>query len=92
MMGMSTYVVGLMPPDEHYLKMYAAWSACDDAGIEPPKEVVDFFGGGIPDPGGAQVEIKDAVTESTDDDEEHYEIDLSKLPDGVRAIRFTNSW
>lgn len=94
-MGMSTHVVGFAPPDARFMKMKAAWDACRDAGVDPPDEVGEFFQW---DPAhanasGAEVGIKEAVTEWTDGDmREGYEIDLTALPKGVSIIRVYNSY
>lgn len=58
-MGMSTHVVGFIPPDEKWQKMKAVWDACRAAGVEVPEDVCDFFEGGEPDPAGVEVMLKD---------------------------------
>lgn len=89
-MSMSTHVIGIMPPDEKFRKMKAAWDACEAAGIEPPGEVEDFFGGERPDTDGAAVDLKGR--EWSNDHQQGVEIDIADLPPGVKTIRFYNSW
>lgn len=93
-MGMSTYVVGIKPPDEKWKKMKAAWDACASAGVPIPKKVDDFFGGEPPDERGVVVEIEEtqAVTKYHINTSSGFEVDISKLPADVKIIRFCNSW
>lgn len=93
-MGMSTHVVGFKPPDDKFKKMKAAWDACRAAGIEPPEEVYDFFGGESPDANGVVVEIEKhaCCSKWSEDMQDGYEIDVSKLPKDVKIVRFYNSW
>lgn len=94
-MGMSSSLVGVKPPDAKWKAMKAAWEACEAAGVEPPKEVADFFGGERPDPSGVVVIIRDtsAVHEfAPHDAAEGFEVDLTKLPKDVTMLRFWNSW
>jgi len=62
-MSMSSNVHGFRPPDAKYRKMAAAYEACQNAGIDIPKELDGFFGGFPPDPAGVEVDIEEAVTE-----------------------------
>lgn len=92
-MGMSTTVVGFRPADEQWQKMKAAWDACRAAGIEPPIEVVKFFDGEYPgDKPGQEVDLGAAKREWGNEHSSGYEIDVETLPQGVRFIRFYNSW
>lgn len=105
-MGMSTYVQGIKPPDEHWQKMRDAWQACSDAGVSIPKELVAFFGDDAhtidgPDPRGVVVELG----EIHDDDNLHdfvslyrtgnqngFEIDVDHIPKDIKIIRFIKGW
>ena len=42
-MGMSTHLVGIVPPDDDWKKMKAVWDACDNADVDIPKDVSEFF-------------------------------------------------
>lgn len=92
-MGMSTYVVGFRPADDKWKKMKAVWDACKDAGTEPPKDVLKFFDDEYPnDKPGQEINLGKAAEEWGDGDRSGYEVDIEKLPKGVRYIRFYNSW
>lgn len=95
MMGMSTHLIGFRPADAHKTKtMKAVLDACQDAGVDPPKEVEDFFNVKCPDPSGALVEIEKsvAVKRWRYEDAEGFEVDLTRLDPTVKVIRFYNSW
>ena len=89
-MGMSTHVIGFRPPDETWHKMKAAWDACAAVGLEPPESVVRFFNYESPDAAGVEVEIESR--EYCGEMQEGIEVDIDALPEGVRVIRFINSW
>lgn len=93
-MGMSTHVVGFRPPDERWKKMKAAWDACKAAGIEIPDEVLAFFNYVAPDPRGVEVEIEKlpCTKEFSTDSKSGFEINVTKLPDGVTVVRFYNAY
>jgi hypothetical protein len=91
MMGMSTHVVGFLPPDEDWRRKRAAWHACADAGVGPPKELEEFFGYEEPGEHGREVKIHDAISKWSRDGGAGYEVDLSRLPPEVKVIRFWNS-
>lgn len=88
-MSMSTHVCGIRPPDEKWKKMKAAFDSCQNAGIEVPDEVWDFFGGERPDEAGVIVALPtDCATEWRAEMQDGYEVDISKLPKDVTVIRF----
>jgi hypothetical protein len=89
-MSMSTYVRGIVPPDETWQKMKAVWETCEAAGIPVPGEVERFFGGEKPDPAGVVIKIE--VRPYKADMEEGFEVDLAALPPHVKTIRFWNRW
>lgn len=93
-MGMSTHVVGIVPADEEYTNKMKAFNACQEAGIHPPDELWDFFGGERPEPEGIieYIDDEDFVSEWQDDMREGYEIDVTKLPKKYKLIRVYNSW
>jgi hypothetical protein len=94
-MSMSTHVIGFRPADEKWKKMKAVWDTCKQAGIEPPDEVDDFFGGSPPDDAGVEVDLEDYECCSNWNDNisrEGFEINLDKLPKGIKIIRFYNSY
>lgn len=94
-MGMSTNVVGIRPPDDDFKKHKAVYEACKTAGVSIPKETHVFFNldESEPDEAGVIVEIpEDAQFEWGNDFASGIEVDLKKLPAGVKRLRFYNSW
>lgn len=95
-MGMSTHVVGIKPSDAKWKRMKEAYDACEAAGVVPPAAVLDFFGVEEPDEKGVVVELEetDCVQEYHDDrgTSAGFEVDVTKLPDDVKIVRFFNSW
>lgn len=91
-MGMSTHICGFRPPDEQYTRMVDVWVACKAAGLEIPKDVGQFFGGMDPDDAGMEVRIDEAVEQWGDDSRSGLQVDLAKLPSGLRYVRFYNAW
>jgi len=94
-MGMSTHVVGFKPPDDKWKKMKAVYDACQKAGINPPEEVFNFFGGSSePDDQGVEVAIQKlpCTKKFSSESKQGFEIDLKKLPPDVTVIRFYNSY
>ena len=95
-MGMSTHIVGFAPPDEKWRKMKAIWDSCEEAGIDVPKEVNDFFGGETPDECGVEIRLQypfhEAVREWSDDMREGFEIEIAKLPEHCKIVRVYNSY
>lgn len=89
-MSMSTYVKGFTPPDETWQKMKAVWDACASAGLAPPGEVEEFFGGEPPDPAGVETDLP--AREWHGDGEAGYEVDVAAIPARCTVIRFVNSW
>ena len=73
--------------------MKQIWELCEAAEVPIPEGVMKFFDGEPPgDKPGAEVSIKKAVKEWSNEYSEGYELDLSKLPRDVKVLRFYNSW
>jgi hypothetical protein len=95
---MSTHVVGFKPADEKYRAMFAALEACRSAGVNPPPEVTEFFGGDPEeaDPHGVAVWLESGrsagVTKWRSDSAEGFEVDLRALDPSIKILRFVNSW
>jgi hypothetical protein len=89
---MSTHIYGFRPPDEEWKKKKEAFDACQRAGVDPPEDLWHFFNNEDPDDAGVQVDIKDAVEEYHDSSSMGFQVDLEKLPKGIRYVRFVNSW
>lgn len=95
-MGMSTHVVGYVPRDEKWEKYVTIYRNCEDAGVEPPDEVLDFFDWSsleeVEKLPGREVDIESAVEEYFGDSSTGYTINLPELPREVTAIRVYNSY
>lgn len=89
-MSMSSYVRAVIEPNEQYRKMYAVYEACEDAGIDPPDEVTDFFHGEVPNPDGMEVMMRSH--HSVSDSRDFYDVYVKELPEGTSVIRFVNSY
>jgi len=89
-MEMSTLVELFRSKDDPtYQKYLKILLACQEAGIDPPKEVDDYFGGdGIDNDPEAPLGIDFEPREWRNDYAEGYEIDIDDLPKGVKTIRF----
>ena len=95
-MSMSTSVVGIRQPDEKWKKMKAAWDACVDANVSPPKGVAEFFNHEPPDDDGIRVHLTEGdnpvAKEWKDNSSDGYQIAIADLPKNITHIRFYNSW
>ena len=93
-MSMSTHVVGIVPADEKYNLMREIWELCTKAGISAPDDVYDFFQDEEPDEKGVQIDIKrsDAVESWSEEGASGFQVDITKLPENIRFVRFYNSW
>lgn len=88
-MSVKLIVLARIKPDDKWRKMKAVWDACDDACVEPPRAVGDFFDWEKPSEGGAIVDLVGdfgSARELSGDGETGYEIDLKHLPGGVTHI------
>lgn len=96
-MSMSTHVKGIIPPDETWLKMKVIYDNCIDADIEVPDKVMEFFDYEEPDNSGVVIDLStkqysNICREWSDDMSSGYELDVKDIPEGVRTLRFYNSW
>jgi hypothetical protein len=94
-MGMSTHVVGFKDADQKYITMKRIWVDCEFAKIPIPDEVSEFFNHTRPsgEPGErVEIESSPAVTPWEDESREGFEIEIAKLPKGVKWLRFYNSF
>ena len=98
-MNMSTSVSGIRDLDGKFSQMIEIKKLCDEANVGYPVELVEYFR----EHGDAErveylrkemeeVDIFDALVETSGGGSNHYQVDLSKLSSEVKAIRFTNSW
>lgn len=93
-MSMSSRVIFLRDKnDSQYQKFLQILLACKNAGIDPPKEIDDYFGGdGIGNDPETPLQISFEPRNWKGDMSEGFEIDIDEIPSGVKTIRFYNSW
>lgn len=99
-MGVDYIVEGIAPPDETWKKMKAIWDACIDAGVQPPREVDDFFEDEPPDPDGVvkfhkywnssptEIIWPQWIEAFADKGRCGVNVDVRKLPKHIKIIRF----
>jgi len=87
---MSTHVKLLRDKsDPTYQKNLKVFLACQEAGIDPPPTIDEYFSDGDPE---SPLELDFKPREWYGYSEQGFEIDLNELPPGVKTIRFYNSW
>ena len=95
-MGMSSHVTFLRSQDNpHYKRMLKIKYACEEAGVNYPEEVDEYFGGyGIDnqDEYPLEVSARGVEKEYRAEMEEGFEIKVSDIPEDVDVIRFVNSY
>jgi len=93
-MSMCTYVYGIAPADEKFRQMKSIYDNCVAAKIPIPEEVSKFFNYETPEENGVNINLREtkAVKEFKDDSREGLIVDLSKLPEHVKFLKFCNSW
>jgi hypothetical protein len=89
---MSTRVIGFKPPDEEYASKVKAYRACVEAGVPVPKELERFFDYGEPDDAGMEVDISNSIRKWDGSNASGFEVEVATIPEGVKVIRFYNSW
>jgi hypothetical protein len=91
---MSTHIKGFKPPNQKWRDMKAVWDTCEEADVEPPKEVYDFFEGEAPDEAGVEVDLEKlpCVKTHNADMQEGFEVYVNNLPEDITVIRFYNSY
>lgn len=96
-MSMASFVSGIRDLDGKFAKMMKAKLACEEAGAAYPAEVREYFK--CPEESEdtlrrdmESVDINDATSEYSRDATDVFDVDLSKLPEGVKVIRFENSY
>lgn len=98
-MSMSMHVEGVRPGDEKWRQMKAVYDACEAAGVDIPDEVSKFFDYGSPDEKGVVLELgtrygarHECCALWDEGSREGFAIDVSKLPEDVKIVRFFCSW
>jgi hypothetical protein len=92
-MSMNTFVRVVYQHNSVWSRMKEAYEACNRAGIDIPPEVAAYFNH-EPPRGDGPSETLDAVAlkRYTEDMQEIFEVDLSKLDKDVEKIVFINSY
>lgn len=101
-MSTSTHIKAFIPDtDLEFQRHKKVFLVCLQAKVSLPHETADYFNfyDGIPDNGDLldsklEIDIKNSncLNKWHNHDADGYEIDLTKLPQGVTKIRFYNSW
>ncbi len=91
-MSTHTQIYGIVPPDKNYQKMKAVWDVCTEAGIEVPDAVKRYFEHEEPDGRGMKIKILSAIEDCSEPHTTGVEVNLSKIPEKVKLIRFVQSW
>ncbi len=89
---MSVHIIAFRPPDQDWLKMKQVYDSCLAAGIDIPLAVEKFFGYDRPDESGVRINIDKLLEGWQDEDRQGFQLDLSKLPAGIKILRFYNSF
>lgn len=84
---MDAIMQAIVSADDKYQSMYAIYQACLDAGINPPPEVVEFFGSSEPSPDGLIIDLSARRVCDGDAGYEYLEVSIADLPPGTKAIR-----
>ena len=97
-MSKSTTIIGISDLDGKFSAMIKVKLACEDAEVDYPQDVIDYFDHNMESSVDelriemAEVDIESAIRTEKNKEEEKFIVDLSKLPDGVTSIIFSNSW
>jgi hypothetical protein len=101
-MSMSMHCEAVKPADENYKRKAEAYRACEAAGIGIPDELLKFFDDEPPDATGtkqtlgtghsAPDNLHPSCAKYKADMEEGFEVDITKLPEGTRFVRFYCSY
>ena len=93
-MSVSYHIKGLKPITEDYQKRLQIYNNCKELGIYPPDEIIKYFEDDTePCDEGIIVYFKaDVVKVGSDTYSRYYDVDLSKLPEGVTKVRFQISY
>lgn len=93
-MVQSIHVYGIRPSNEKWKLMKAIWDACESGGVPVPVLVDQFFNNERPDPAGVLLELRAPIVQEWYDVDMKLgvEVDISKLPDDIKIVRFVHSY
>lgn len=95
---MDIHIKGVRDLDGVFAKMMAIKLACDEAGSEYPKSVIEYFNGYQGEDEDVlrdmmdSIKISDAISKPHVEYQDVYEVDLSKLSSEVKRIRIVLSY
>ncbi|MEE9367015.1 MAG: hypothetical protein V3W44_10035 [Dehalococcoidales bacterium] len=90
-MSMSTYIKGFKLLDRQWVAMKHVWESCIRADVDIPYKVLEFFDHVPPSEAGAECDVP-YTTSNREASRTIYEVDIGQIPEGVKIIRFYNSW
>jgi hypothetical protein len=85
-MSPSYFIQGVVSPDAKYKEMLQLYKLCNLNSITIPREVSEFFNWDEPNEKGFLIDIP--RERKYGDLNSYYEVDLTKIPEKVKAIRF----
>ena len=95
-MGMYVDVKGVRDLSMNFEKMMNVKKACDDADVGYPVVIEEYFGSNVDESEDmirSEMELADiAYIETHPDSADVYEIELSKIPEDIKKIRFIISY
>jgi hypothetical protein len=99
-MSMSMHCFAVKPSDKDYKLKAEAYRACEAARIAIPDDLAKFFNYERPDLTGVTQEIGNewdvdkhsSCVRFKGDSQSGFEVDITKLPDGTRFVRFVCSY
>lgn len=91
-MGMTTDIVFLREADEFHKLKVDVLNACEKAGVAAPDEIEKYFLYESNTDAALEIQVDTSKYEWEDDDSSGFEIDIRELPEGVKKIRFFNSY
>lgn len=91
-MTQSLWLDAFVPPDEKWQQMADVYFACKRAKLDPPPEVEEYFEDGEPEPHGKQVNLNHLTREYKADMQWGLEIEVDKIPEGAKLLRFRISY
>ena len=87
-MSADIYIRGIIEPNEEFKKKYAAFVACEEADIDPPEELWEYFNEERPNPSGLTIDIE-PISVRIDEYNIAYEIDLKSIRSDVSKIQIS---
>jgi hypothetical protein len=90
-MGMNVYALGFGTQTAQWKKSVRKYKELEYEGKDIPNELENFLGCDDPDETGPPMELGKCKSDWSDESTWGIEIDVSKIPEGVKTIRFVVS-